>query len=207
MQTLKILSSLVIPLISTTLLAQSKYADSLLWVNYQYRIAQNQEFLDTNHSPLEKTDLVNFESLNWYPVDTNFMVWAKLTLSPEAEVFEMPTTTERKPQYRQYGTLSFTLGDSLYQVPVYENLRLRKMPQYQDHLFFPFTDLTNGFGTYGGGRYLDLKIPQADSLILDFNRAYNPYCAYNGRYSCPIPPRENHVNYAIRAGVRYRVKH
>lgn len=204
---MKGLNLLICSLITLGIQGQSKFCDSLLWQNYQHRLDQNQEFADSLHSPLEEVDRGSFSSLNWYPVDTNFFVWAKLELTPNTEAFEMPTTTDRKPRYRKFGILHFQLADSSYSIPVYRNLRLAKLPQYQDYLFFPFTDLTNAFGTYGGGRYLDLRIPESDSILIDFNRAYNPYCAYNGRYSCPIPPPENHIDFKIKAGVRYEVKH
>lgn len=191
----------------TSLSAQSALMDSLIWQNYQYRHQQNLEFSDSLESPLEEKDRLDFESLDWYPLDTNFIVWARMERSPEAEVFEMPTSTDRKPEYRQYAILHFALGDSTFAVPIYRNMRLKQIPMYKEHLFFPFSDLTNSFGTYGGGRYLDLQIPEGDSVLIDFNRAYNPYCAYNGRYSCPIPPRKNQINFQIKAGVRYRVKH
>lgn len=187
--------------------AQSAEKDSLLWLNYEYRLAQNLEFADSTETILEEADYLEFSSLDWYPVDTNFMVWARLELTPNTVPFDMPTTTDRKPRYRQYGILRFQLSDSTFALPVYRNLRLKSIPKYQDHLFFPFTDLSNGFGTYGGGRYLDVTIPEGDSILLDFNRCYNPYCAYNGRYSCPIPPAENQINFKISAGVRYTVKH
>lgn len=182
--------------------------DSLIWENYHYRLNENHDFADSTESPLTEEDRSSFSSLNWFPVDTNFMVWARLELTPNTKAFEMPTTTERKPLYRQYGNLHFSLGDSSFVIPVYQNLRLVQMPKYQDYLFFPFTDLSNGFGTYGGGRYLDVRKPASgDSVLIDFNRAYNPYCAYNEKYSCPITPRENHIDFLISAGVRYEVKH
>ncbi len=187
--------------------AQSDFMDSLIWLNYQYQHEQNKKFKDSLHSPLAAEDRESFESLNWYPVDTNFIVWATLERTPDTEVFELATTTERKPKYRQFGILHFQIADSSYAIPIYRNLRLKTIPKYKNHLFFPFTDLTNAFGTYGGGRYLDLEIPEGDSILIDFNRAYNPYCAYNARYSCPIPPQANHINLAIKAGVRYEVKH
>jgi len=193
--------------IGVNLSAQSALMDSLLWFNYEYRLEQNLEFADSVESPLGEEDRQNFSSLDWYPLDTNFMVWAQIELTPDAEPFKMPTTTDRKPVYKQYGIAHFQLGDSLFHLPIYQNLGLIKMPQYQDYLFVPFTDQSNGFGSYGGGRYLDLRLPQGDSLLIDFNRAYNPYCAYNGKYSCPIPPRENRLNYFIKAGVRYEPKH
>jgi uncharacterized protein len=75
-------------------------------------------------------------------------------------------------------------------------------PEYKDYLFLPFTDLTNGVQTYQGGRYLDLRIPQGDEIVIDFNQSYNPYCAYSGRYSCPVVPSENHLDMEVLAGVK-----
>ena len=85
---------------------------------------------------------------------------------------------------------------------IYQNLELISKPEYVDYLFVPFTDLTNGKGSYSGGRYIDTRIPPGKKIVLDFNKAYNPYCAYNGKYSCPIPPEENHLEVEIRAGVK-----
>jgi uncharacterized protein (DUF1684 family) len=85
---------------------------------------------------------------------------------------------------------------------IYQNVDLVNTAGYEDYLFIPFKDLTNGEDTYGGGRYLDLKIPEGETILIDFNRAYNPYCAYNHNYSCPIPPFENHLKVKIEAGVK-----
>ena len=87
------------------------------------------------------------------------------------------------------------------QLTAYRNIDLSRLEGYRNYLFVPFTDLTNGESTYGGGRYLDLEGPLGNAVELDFNRAYNPYCAYGGAYSCPIPPIENHLGVAVRAGV------
>ena len=76
-----------------------------------------------------------------------------------------------------------------------------------DHLFLPFTDNTNGVETYGGGRYIDLKIPAGNTINIDFNKAYNPYCAYSDKYSCPIPPPENHLDIEIKAGIKLTDHH
>jgi len=77
-----------------------------------------------------------------------------------------------------------------------------KEEEYRDYLFLPFTDLTNGEQTYMGGRYLDLSIPEGDTIVLDFNRAYNPYCVYNKKYSCPLVPPVNALNTKISAGIK-----
>jgi uncharacterized protein (DUF1684 family) len=84
---------------------------------------------------------------------------------------------------------------------VYQSPDVMKIPGYEDYLFIPFTDLTNGEETYEVGRYIEFSIPESDSVVLDFNQCYNPYCSYGaGKYSCPIPPEANHLPVAIPAG-------
>ena len=116
----------------------------------------------------------------------------------------MKTTTNRLPEYRKYGELKFSLEGKMLTLSVYQNLELTKKAGFEDYLFIPFTDLTNGDETYGGGRYIDFRMDQLKEKLvrLDFNRAYNPYCAYSKGYSCPIPPAENLLPVAIRAGVK-----
>jgi len=100
--------------------------------------------------------------------------------------------------------LKFSLEGQTLTLNVYESVELSKKAGYEDYLFIPFTDLTNGDETYGGGRYLDLRQEalRQKPVRLDFNRAYNPYCAYSKGYSCPIPPAENWLPVAIRGGVK-----
>jgi hypothetical protein len=88
------------------------------------------------------------------------------------------------------------------QLIVYRNPALAKMPEYKDYLFLPFTDETNGKGTYAGGRYIDMNTAdfKNNRVTIDFNKAYNPYCAFGGGYQCPKPPDENHLNITIEAG-------
>jgi uncharacterized protein (DUF1684 family) len=116
--------------------------------------------------------------------------------------FTMPTTTDRLPVYVQYGLVSFNLNGQEFNMPIFQNQSLVLTEEYEDYLFFPFTDLSNGFESYGGGRYIDLRLPNSDEIRIDFNKSYNPYCAYNGKYSCPIPPRSNDMNIEINAGVK-----
>lgn len=85
---------------------------------------------------------------------------------------------------------------------MYQNLELTKSSQYKDYLFLPFTDLSNGSSSYSGGRYVDMRIPKSNRTTLDFNKTYNPYCAYNGEYSCPVPPADNHLDTMVEAGVK-----
>ncbi len=162
----------------------------------------NASFLDPEESPLKEEDLQNFTSLDFFPVDENFSVLAEFVRTPYEMPFEMPTTTERKPVYVKYGEVYFELKGQEYKLNLYQNQELIKNAEYEDYLFIPFTDLTNGISSYSGGRYLDMRIPDSNKIVVDFNKAYNPYCAYNGKYSCPIPPSENHLDVAVTAGVK-----
>jgi len=101
-----------------------------------------------------------------------------------------------------YGIAKFMLNGKEYSLELYQNPELMQEDGYEDYLFLPYTDLTNGRQTYGGGRYLDLRIPEGNSIILDFNRSYNPYCAYNKKYSCPLVPSVNNLATEVLAGVK-----
>lgn len=114
----------------------------------------------------------------------------------------MKTTTSRLPIYKEYGKLHFKLNNKSFTLHVYQNEDLVKKKGYEDYLFIPFTDLTSGEESYGGGRYLDMRIGDLTNPYIDFNLSYNPYCAYNSKYSCPIPPKENFINFRIEAGVK-----
>jgi uncharacterized protein len=162
----------------------------------------NGEYADPKTSPLTKEDLKTFRSLDFYPVDMQYCVTAKLKRTPNEKPFSMATTKGKNVQYVKYGELSFTLGGKQHKMDIFQSPDLMKFEQYKDYLFLPFTDDTNGEGSYAGGRYLDLKIPTGDTMQIDFNRAYNPYCAYNHNYSCPIPPPENSLHTTIKAGVK-----
>lgn len=166
-----------------------------------FQEALDASFADPESSPLTQEQLLAFEGLDFFPADTTYQTWARLERSPEALPFEMPTTTDRMARERKYGTLYFELGGRPFSLEVYQSPDLLMQEGYEDYLFLPFTDSTNGSETYEGGRYIDLRIPKADSLLLDFNRAYNPYCVYNPEYSCPIVPSVNHLDIPIRAGV------
>ena len=167
----------------------------------------NEQFADPEESPLTPEELATFEKLEFFPVDSSFRVLASLTFHEDSQPFMMKTTTDRLPVYRLFATASFTLKGKPYALEIYQNQDLVKDPEYIDYLFLPFTDRTNGNSSYGGGRYMDLTVPQGDEIILDFNQSYNPYCAYNSEYSCPIPPAKNHLDLEVTAGVKAYGKH
>lgn len=167
----------------------------------------NAQFANEKESPLTKEDFGTFESLEFFPIDTAFRVVAKLKYFKNSKPFNMKTTTDRLAVYRVFATATFKIKGVKHVLRIYQSEQLLLSEDYDDHLFLPFTDQSNGSESYGGGRFIDLKIPDKDTIILDFNKAYNPYCAYSGRYSCPIPPKANHLDAEILAGVKAYKKH
>ncbi len=168
-----------------------------------YQQALDKEYKDPEESPLTKKDRKKFKGLPFFPINEKYRVEARFERMVNAAPFQMKTTTDRLPTYEVFGLAHFTFEGKEYTLQLYQSHRLREMEKYKNHLFLPFTDQTNGNESYGGGRFLDLEIPDGDTIVIDFNKAYNPYCAYNHIYSCPIPPAENDLPFKILAGVMY----
>lgn len=168
----------------------------------EFQESLNAEFKNPEQSPLPDRFRSDFESLDFFAPDTNYVVTANLVRTPEALPFLMPTNTGRTSEEVVYGIVTFSLNGKEFSLEVYQNTELVEDKDYEDYLFLPFSDETNGNETYGGGRYLDLRIPTGNTLVLDFNQAYNPYCAYNKKYSCPLVPSVNNLSTKILAGVK-----
>ena len=162
----------------------------------------NREYADPEESPLDSLDLVHFISLDFFPIDENYIVEAKLVLQDSPMFFEMETSTSRRPEYRIWAYAYFTLNGEEQKLAIYQSKKLMNTLDYGDYLFLPFSDLSNGESTYYGGRYIDLRIPESNRILIDFNKAYNPYCAYSNRFSCPKVPSENDLKISINAGVK-----
>lgn len=168
-----------------------------------FLLEQNAQFRDSEQSPLLEKDRKRFVSLNYFPYDDSYRVQASWTPTPDEKPFLMPTSTERTPRYVKAGYFTFEWEDRVVNLSAYKNLELPKGHPYREMLFIPFNDLTNGEESYGGGRYMDVTEPVGSGRIdLDLNLTYHPYCAYNYKYSCPIPPDENMLDIAVRAGVK-----
>lgn len=154
-------------------------------------------------TPLSKEEKRAFEGIHFFPIDTTYIVKAHFERMKNQEKFQMPTTGEKEPWYIKYAKVTFDLHEKTHELIVYQNLDLLSEDGYEDYLFLPFLDETNGEETYGGGRYLDVENPYSDTLVLNFNLAYHPYCAYAAGYSCPIVPMENFVETRIESGVKF----
>ena len=189
---------LIIVLITSSIYAQDKKEKTSL----EYQQHLNEEFADSLKSPLTNEDRIHFKALDFFTIDNKYVVEAVLIRTKNEKKFKMKTSTNRTPIYKKYGELHFTLEGKELKLNVYQNIDLMKLQDYKDYLFLPFSDLTNGKESYIGGRYIDMKIPEGHKVTIDFNKAYNPYCAYNYEYSCPIVPLENDLNIEIKAGVK-----
>ena len=164
--------------------------------------ALDKEYANKKESPLTEVDFRTFKGLDFYPINSKYAVEAQFIKAGKQKAFKMKTSGTRTPEYIKYGELLFKIDGKPYRLYVYQSLELIKKEGFADYLFLPFFDLTCGKESYVGGRYIDLRIPKTDKIILDFNTAYNPYCAYNHNYSCPIVPMENDLPVAIMAGVK-----
>lgn len=168
----------------------------------EYQDQLNKEYANKDDSPLTPEDLKDFKGLDFYLINEKLIVTATFKRTASEKNFKMKTTGTRTPEYVKYGELYFMLDKKEYKLNVYQNIELMKKIGYEDYLFLPFSDLTCGKQSYIGGRYMDLRIPKENTVVLDFNKAYNPYCAYNHKYSCPIVPLDNNLDVAITAGVK-----
>ncbi|WP_242135379.1 DUF1684 domain-containing protein [Aestuariivivens marinum] len=167
----------------------------------------NAQYKDASTSPLKEEDRKSFTGLDFFKFDSIYVVTAQFIRTPNENPFKMKTTTDRLPVYVKYGELLFSLKGEDFKLNIYQNQGLIEQEGYEDYLFLPFLDETNGLESYGGGRYIDARIPKDDTMVIDFNQAYNPYCAYNDTYSCPIVPRDNYLRIRIEAGVKVFKKH
>ena len=180
----------------------SSYAQKDVAAAEKFQSELNKSYADSLKSPLMKDDLKQFKGLDFYPIDEKYIVEAIFIRTKKEKSFKMKTTTSRTPIYKKYGEFHFSIDGKESKLNVYQNADLKKKPGYDDYLFLPFSDLTCGKDSYIGGRYIDMRIPKSEKVIIDFNQAYNPYCAYNYEYSCPIVPLENDLDIEINAGVK-----
>jgi uncharacterized protein (DUF1684 family) len=154
------------------------------------RAEKDMYFRRDPYRPIE--DRQNFSGLNYYPPDPAFRFTLPLQrVEPERLIFQTSTGDER--EYQRLGTIEFEIEGQPARLAIYKS-------EDYDELFLPFRDATSGTETYGAGRYLEPVELANNELLVDFNLAYNPYCAYSEAFSCPLPPAENWLKVPIRAG-------
>ncbi len=184
--------ALVVSSCSTSSDSKTAYQSEILKV----RKSKNKLFASPNGSPLPSAEIKTFAGLDYFPIDSNYKVNAKLEHISPPQLYHMPNTGRSTETYFQSLKLKFNLNGNQHELMGFQSI------EDPEVLFIPFKDASNGFETYGGGRYLELTYPAPDqtSMCIDFNLAFSPYCAYGGNYVCPIPPVTNTLATTVKAG-------
>ena len=174
----------------------------------KFRTGKNIKLMYNESTPLTPVQHKNFKGLNYFDPDTRYLLEGHLVVDQNPETVILRTSTERAPEYVKYGKILFELDGEQYELIAYQSKKLLDVKPDDSTLFIPFRDATSGNETYGGGRYVDVELPASGSaVVIDFNKAYNPYCAYNPGFSCVIPPGENRLPVRIAAGEKIFGKH
>ncbi|WP_231427610.1 DUF1684 domain-containing protein [Pedobacter sp. Leaf250] len=165
----------------------------------KHRESYKQDFIKESNSPLKESDLQN---LHFFEADSTYKILADVEILKNEKVFKMPTYDGTSKEFYRYAKVNFKINGKAIIMTLYKSIALASNPIYKDLLFLPFTDETNNKETYGGGRYIDLSSKEIidNKIEIDFNKAYNPYCAYSDGYRCPVPPEENDLQIALKAG-------
>lgn len=193
-------------LISCTVSKQSKNEKERILAISEIETFQqhlSDKWTDPDTTPLKENEKENFQGIHFFPIDLKYRVNADFIEIKEGKTLPFPTSANKIKYFKEYGKVVFSLDSEQFELTLYQS-----DPPYEeddDSLFLPFMDDTNGETSYGGGRYIDLSIYdiKKGKILIDFNQAYNPYCAYSDYYNCPIPPKNNYLETEIKAGVSY----
>lgn len=170
------------------------------YANYieKYRSEKKREMLKDERFPLKSEK--EFEDIKYYKANDTYKVNCTFQKTDGAKPFDLPTYSGKIKPYIEYGRLTCPVAKDTIHLSIYRSIA--NLQIYKNHLFLPFKDLTTGTETYGGGRYIDLQLDEIidNKIEIDFNKCYNPWCAYSDGFNCPIPPKENQLSIAIRAG-------
>ena len=193
-------------LVSINGLSQKSDAELTQEIKY-FQIDQDAHYTNRKTSPLPRKERRNFHGHQFYPIDLSYIVEAQFNRIQEDDTLELLSSSGSTKLYRPYATLNFTINGVACELTALQSIKLREIDEYKNYLFLPFRDATSGKSSYGGGRYLDFEIPSENTITLNFNLAYNPYCAYTSNYNCTIPPKENTLTVAVRAGLKAPADH
>jgi uncharacterized protein (DUF1684 family) len=162
-----------------------------------FRAKVDRHFRDPHLSPLTQLDQQNYVGLNYFEIHPKMDLKGGFVQASDDSIFAMPTYNNETLPFAHYGTVTASYEGREIQLKVF---RRKVGERLSRTVLIPFRDVTNGQETYAGGRYIELDLPFEEPLRLDFNKATNPWCAYNSKYACPIPPAENHLDFPVRAG-------
>ncbi len=169
--------------------------------DYQNKLKE--EWANPETTPLKADERTDFKGISFFSIKKKYIINANFAPIENGKILPFPTSAKKIKYYKEYGIVNFKLNGKQHELTIYQSDP--PIEGYETSLFLPFTDETNGNTTYGGGRYIDLELSdiQDGKVEIDFNKAYNPYCAYSKYYNCPIPPANNYLETEILAGVSY----
>lgn len=196
-----ILLFLALCLITSKLTAQTEKMYAEVLVNE--RSEKDKELRMRKTSPLQKEDRKHFDHLYYFDVDESWNLTAKFKKLDGKDTVDFATSAGKVKRFVRYAKLTFDKDGAHHSFFAYKRVYPAGFtPTHAPYLFIPFTDMTTGSECYGGGRYMDTEVPEegVTELVLDFNRCYNPYCAYGDGFACPIPPKDNFLNLRVDAG-------
>jgi uncharacterized protein (DUF1684 family) len=193
-----IIISVLVIMISVIL---SGFQDPYTLEILRYRKDKDEHFKSEKDSPID--DQISFRQLSYFEPDKDYRIKPELILLKDTSLISIVNNDGEKNKYKRFALAVFEINDKKDTLTIFKKASLKKEDK---NYFLPFFDETNDKETYTGGRYIDLEIADPNSCILDFNFAYNPYCVYNHRFSCPVPPAENKINSRVEAGEKAFVK-
>ena len=165
-----------------------------------HRAQMEAEYLKSDDSPFDKEMRARFAGFSYFAGNAAYCADASFERTADTKQFDMAAFNGKTIPFQKYGVFHFTLAGATHTLTAYQRMDLP--PAERNWVLIPFQDSTNGKETYGGGRYLQLDFPIAGHTVLDFNHAFNPLCAYDSKFTCPVPPRENRLTIAIPVGER-----
>jgi len=176
--------------------------DALIAEIQKQRAEKDASYKNSPSSPIPDELKKDFPGLSYFPINLRYRHQLPLHKFEKPESFKITTSSGVERAALKYGYFEFDLDGQRCRLQVYKLLDIQS--KYPGYLFIPFRDATSGKDGYPGGRYLDFVENDSGMYVLDFNLAYNPSCAYGkAGYNCPIPPEENRLSLAIRAGEKY----
>ena len=163
----------------------------------------NEEYLDPDHSPLSEADRKAFKGHKFYPIQEKYRIVARFEPTPDSKPFPLATSKGTTKTYKRIGILHFQLDGEDYTLEAYVQQMRFSLPGQPIYVFLPLVDATTGDETYGAGRYMHYEgIPEGTEWVIDFNKLYNPYCAYSDKYECPKVPEANYLPIKVEAGIK-----
>jgi uncharacterized protein (DUF1684 family) len=185
----------LITALHTTSISAQNYAENLMMERSRAKIA----LTEGNRAPLKSDELIY---IRHFQPDSTWLIQGLVEFIGDTTSIPFQTSSGKIKYFEKRALIRFQRGNEEFRLTAYRNVKDRGNSESEASLFIPFTDRSNGDSTYEGGRYINASANdiKEGKLLVDFNRCYNPYCAYSSGFNCPVPPAENRLSIAIPVG-------